>query len=81
MNPQSLGHVAESIPGFVTGPDPFDTVAALLFKGNRCQLNHAKAGKSKKVPFNPDDEREVREALTLMEFVAKSLLDYEQKHL
>ena len=81
VNPQSLVQVAKSISGFVMRPDIFDTVATLLYKRQRCELNHSKAQESKKVPFNPDDERAVRVALPLMKFVAKSLLDYEQKHL
>jgi hypothetical protein len=39
---------------------------------------HAKAFEDKKVPFNPQDEKEVKAALPTMDFVAKSLLEYEQ---
>ncbi|MBE9483066.1 MAG: hypothetical protein IMY88_05225 [Chloroflexi bacterium] len=56
-------------------------VATLLFKGLRCQLNHAKASEDKKIPFNPDDEREVEKSLPLAESVAKSLLSYEDAYL
>jgi len=44
-------------------------------------LNHSKATESKKIPFNPQDEEEVQSALPLVEFVAKSLLEYEDRSL
>jgi len=56
-------------------------VSEILYKANRCQLSHAKASEDKKVPFNPQDEEEVKAALPLMDFVAKSLLEYEQTSL
>ena len=72
---------ARAVPGFAESADPFEAVAKLLYKAYRCQLNHAKAQQSKKLPFNPDDENTVKKALPLMRFVSKSLLDYAAKHL
>ena len=72
---------ARVVPGFTESGDAFKAVAKLLYKAYRCQLAHAKAQESKKVPFNPDDEKTVKKALPLMRFVAKSLLDYEGNHL
>lgn len=80
-NPSALLQAARAVPGFTEPSDPFPGVASLLYEGYRCELNHAKAQKSKKVPFNPDDEETVKKALPLMRFVAKSLLDYEANHL
>lgn len=56
-------------------------VAEILYKALRCQLNHSKASEDKKVPFNPQDEEEVKSALPLMDLVAKSLLGYEESSL
>jgi hypothetical protein len=53
-------------------------VVEILYQANRCQIMHAKAFEDKKVPFNPQDEKEVKAALPTMDFVAKSLLEYEQ---
>jgi len=77
-NPSSLLNVARSVPEFITKSDPLDAVVELLYEGNRCQLNHAKASNKKKVPFNPQDIETVRNVLPLAEFVAKSLLDHEE---
>lgn len=67
-----------SARGFVSTGDTIKDVATLLFKTNRCQLNHSKAFKNKKVPFNPDDEWEVQSAIPISEFIAKSLIKYEE---
>jgi len=64
--------------GFVSTGDIVKDVAMLLFKTNRCQLNHSKAFKDKKIPFNPDDEWEVEAAIPISEFIAKSLIKYEE---
>lgn len=53
-------------------------LASFLFKANRCQLNHSKAFKDKKIPFNPDDEWEVEAAIPISEFIARSLIKYEE---
>jgi len=56
-------------------------VAQMLYKGHRCQLDHSKASEDKKIPFNLQDEEEVKTALPLMDFIAKSLLGYEETSL
>jgi len=80
-NPHSLGQIARNLPGFDEAKDTIPQVAKILYNGYRCQLNHSKALEDKKIPFNPEDEKEVRAALPLMEFVAKSLLRYEDNSL
>lgn len=67
--------------GFENTGDIFGDVARFLYRTNRVQLNHSKAGEDKKVPFNPDDEWRVRVSLHLAELVAKSLISYEDTHL
>ncbi|GAI20065.1 unnamed protein product [marine sediment metagenome] len=44
-------------------------------------MDHSKALRDKKIPSNPQDEKEVKAALPLMEFVAKSFLQYEENSL
>lgn len=73
--------MAKRVPGFNLGGDVILEVARLLYKGHRCQLNHSKASDDKKIPFDPEDEKEVNHALPLMDFVAKSLLQYEEQKL
>lgn len=80
-NTKPLENVARSIPGFNLCTDVISEVASLLYKGHRCQLNHSKALEDKKIPFDYEDEKEVKQALPLMEFVAKSLLQYEDQNL
>lgn len=75
----SLSSMAKSLPGFCATGKLLDDVAELLYKGQRCQLNHAKASQQKKVPFRPKDEDEVRNVIQLAEFVASSMLDYEER--
>ena len=53
-------------------------VVEMLYVSHRCQIMHAKSSEDKKVPFNAQDEKEVKAALPTMDFVAKSLLEYEQ---
>ncbi len=67
--------------GFENTEDIFLDVATFLYKKNRVQLSHSKASKNKKIPFTPDDEREVQVSLPLAEIVANSLLFYEDTHL
>jgi hypothetical protein len=67
--------------GFENTGDIFLDVATFLYKRNRVQLSHSKASKNKKIPFNPNDEWEVQVSLPLAEFVAKSLISYEDTHL
>lgn len=76
--PSRLIQIAQTIQGCVIGSDPFSNISNLLYSAHRCQLNHGKAGQPKKVPFDSDDERAVKEVLPLMRFVAKTFLHYEQ---
>ena len=67
--------------GFKNTGDILLDVATHLYKKNRVQLSHSKAGEEKKIPFNPDDEREVEGSLYLAEFVAGSIISYEDTNL
>jgi len=80
-NQQPLKQTAKNLPEFDRSQELIPQVAKILYNGYRCQLNHSKALEDKKIPFNPQDEREVKTALPLMEFVAKSLLQYEEDSL
>jgi hypothetical protein len=80
-NLQSLNQVAKKLPDFDDAREAVPQVAKMLYTGYRCQLNHSKASQDKKIPFNPQDEKEVKAALPLMEFVARSLLQYEENSL
>lgn len=77
---QSLKQSTKNLPDFDDAQETIPQVAKILYNGYRCQLNHSKAAENKKIPFNPEDEKEVRAALPLMEFVAKSFLQYEEIH-
>jgi hypothetical protein len=57
---------------------PIPRIVEILYGANRCQIMHAKASGDKKIPFNPQDERDVSAVLPLMDFVARSLLAHEQ---
>jgi len=76
-----LGNVAKHIPGFNLGSAVISEVSKLLYKGHRCQLNHSKSLEEKKIPFDLKDEEEVNLALPLIDFVARSLLQYEEQYL
>jgi len=80
-DPQPLIQAARHIHTFDDKQLVVPQVSEILYKANRCQLSHAKASEDKKVPFNPQDEEEVKGVLPLMDFVAKSLLEYEQTSL
>jgi len=67
--------------GFENTGDIFLDAATFLYKKNRVQLSHSKASEDKKIPFNPADEREVQGSLYLAEFVAGSLISYEDTNL
>lgn len=56
-------------------------VAEMLYKRLRCALNHAKDSEDKKIPFNLQDEEEVKTALPLMNSIAISFLKYEETSL
>jgi hypothetical protein len=78
---RSLTQVAKSLPEFDDAQEVTPQVAKILYRGHRCQLNHSKALEDKKIPFNPEDEKEVRAAIPLMEFVTRSLLQHEENSL
>lgn len=78
---QSLEEVAKAEPTFNTRETTISEVTRILYTANRCQLNHSKVYKDKKVPFDPQDELEVINALSLLKFVAKTLLEYEESSL
>jgi hypothetical protein len=74
----SLVEFAKSEPTFNTNESAISEVTRILYGTNLCQLNHSKTYKEKKVPFDPQSETEVRNALPLVKFVAKTLLEYEE---
>jgi len=80
-DPRSLKQTAKNLPEFDDVQETNSQVAKILFEGYRCQLNHSKALENKKIPFNLEDERTVQQVLPLADFVAKSLLSYEDTHL
>lgn len=67
--------------GFEYKGDIIDQVAADLYRNYRLGLFHSKANRDKKIPFNLEDERKVQRVLPLADFVAKSLLSYEDTYL
>jgi len=75
-----LEHFAQSY-GFTYGGNIIDGVSSELYENHRTQLFHAKAKRNKRIPFNPEDEQEVQSILPLAEFVAKSLVSYEDTNL
>ncbi|KPL23572.1 MAG: hypothetical protein AMJ75_05785 [Phycisphaerae bacterium SM1_79] len=77
-NSSSLAGAAKGLLSSSDIQQPIPRIVEILYKANRCQIMHAKASGGKKVPFNPQDEKDVTAALPLMDFVAKSLLEYEQ---
>jgi hypothetical protein len=80
-DPRALCRAAKRLPEFDVSQEAVPQVARILYEGYRCQLNHSKALREKKIPFNPEDEKEVKDALPLMEFVARCLLQYEENSL
>ena len=80
-NQQSLKRTAKHLAEFDESKETIPQVAKILYKEFRCQLSHAKAPEDKKIPFNSEDIKEVKTALPLMEFVARSLLQYEEDFL
>ena len=80
-DPRSLKQIAKNLPEFDDVRETNPQVAKILFKGYRVQLNHSKALENKKIPFNLEDERTVQRVLPLADFVAKSLLSYEDTYL
>lgn len=80
-DPRSLKQIAKNLPELDDVQETNPQVAKILFEEYRCQLNHSKALENKKIPFNLEDERTVQRVLSLADFVAKSLLSYEDTHL
>jgi hypothetical protein len=78
---QSLFEVAKAEPTFNAKETTISEVTRILYTINRCQLNHSKVYKDKKVPFDPQSETEVMNALPLVKFVAKTFLEYEESSL
>jgi len=72
-----LRQQATSCESFVerTG-DLYADVAEYLYREIRCQVNHAKAGDTYKVPCNPADEAEVKAAVPLARYVARELINW-----
>jgi len=69
------------VRGFASTGDTIRDVAAFLYKAHRCELNHSKVTGNTKVPYVYDDEWDVQVAIPITEFVAKSLIAYEDAHL
>jgi hypothetical protein len=67
--------------GFEYNGDIIDQVASELYGNYRTALFHSKANRDKKIPFKLEDERKVQRVLPLADFVAKSLLSYEDTYL
>lgn len=67
--------------GFKYKGDIISEVASNLYGNYRLELFHAKANRDKKIPFNPEDEGKVQRILPLAEFVARSLISYEDDYL
>lgn len=80
-DPRSLKQIAKNLPEFDDIQETNPQVAKILFKGYRVQLNHSKVLENKKIPFKLEDERKVQRVLPLADFVAKSLLSYEDTYL
>jgi len=79
-NQQHLRQTAKNLPEFDDTKDTIPQVAKILYV-YRCQVDHSKDLRDKKLPFDSQDEREVKAALPLMEFVARFLLRYEENSL
>ena len=78
---QPLEAIAKAEPTFNTNESPISEVTRILYKAYRYQLNHPKDYQGKKVLFDTQDEIEVMNALPLVKFVAKALLEYEESSL
>jgi hypothetical protein len=77
---QDLEHFVSQY-GFEYNGDIIDQVASELYGNYRTALFHSKANRDKKIPFKLEDERKVQRVLPLADFVAKSLLSYEDTYL
>jgi len=80
-NYQSLKELGLTVPIFNVKENTESEVVRILYNANRCELNHSKVYKDKKIPFNPQDEKEVLNSLPLAKFVANKFLEYEESSL
>ena len=78
---ESLKEVAMTDPTFNSRENTITEVVRILYTSNRCEIAHSKAYKDKKIPFDPQDEKEVMYVLPLVKFVAKTILEYEDSSL
>lgn len=67
--------------GFKYEGDIIKAIASNLNENYRTYLFHAKSTMNKYIPFNEEDERKVQRILPLAEFLAKSLISYEDDNL
>jgi len=77
---KDLEHFMQS-HGFEHKGDAVAKATDLLYSQNRLPLFHSKENKGKKIPYKLEDEESVETVLPLAEFVAKSLLEYEDTNL
>ena len=75
-----LEHFTQSY-GFKYEGDIIEAVASNIYEDYRTYLFHAKATRNKYIPFKEEDERKVQRILPLVEFLAKSLISYEDDNL
>jgi hypothetical protein len=61
--------------------DIIKAIVSNLIENYRTYLFHAKSTMNKYIPFNEEDEWKVRRILPLVEFLAKSLISYEDDNL
>jgi len=76
--PQELEHFISRYGHRYKG-DIISEVASDLYTNYRLQLFHAKANRDKMIPFNPEDEQKLQRILPLADFVASSLISYEDE--
>ena len=67
--------------GFKYEGDIIKAIASNLNENYRTYLFHAKSTMNKYIPFNEEDEWKVQGILPLVEFLAKSLISYEDDNL
>lgn len=67
--------------GFQYEGDIIEAIASSLNENYRTYLFHAKSTMNKYIPFSEEDERKVQRILPLAEFLAKTLISYENDNL
>ena len=76
---QFLYEVAKVIPTYNSQETTISEVVRILYKANLCELNHHKTRVDNTAPpVALQDEMELMDALPLLKFVAKALLEYEE---